>query len=249
MALQQVKISVKNGAWWIGGNDTQGSLRAKVLRVSLTGNLPAIPTEAADPNPLVAKNNTDRLKVELREWRNGMPKDTRLMGKDEGIAIFGGATASFNGWGERILIAPGDGDDWNLQAHASPHLDGYANCVTGLPNGWFDVKSATATECSLAYGPAKRKREMLCSESDGVCWLTGMSGVMGGGEAVRVFREEGNWFVEVDSAGSEISAWAVACPFGKSVDPFRSFRIVEVVRRPRPAPAQAARPQGRLLRA
>jgi hypothetical protein len=231
----RVQLTVKDGAWWLDGQDEQKNVRVRALRVSLTGNLPTIPTGATDPNPLLAKN-VDGLKVELRKWRNGSPDVTTVLRKSEGVAIFSGATGSFNGWGERVF-ADFDGHvDWILRGAASPQLEGYASCVTGLPAGWFDFESAKDVGWTTASdGDPLRHPVELLAENDGICWLAGISGLFGGGEGLRVYRADGKWFLHGVSGGSHVAGRAIVVPFGKRVDRTK-LRISELAWRPSDGP-------------
>ena len=232
----RVQLTVKDGAWWLDGADDQKIIRVRALRVSLTGNLPAISGEATAPNPLLAKKNADGFNVELRKWRNGSPEFTTLMRKTEGVAIFGGATGSFNGWGERVFADFEGHDDWILRAAASPQLEGYASCVTGLPAGWFDFESAKDVGWTTASdGDPLRHPVELLAENDGVCWLAGICGLLGGGEGMRVYRADGKWFLHGVSGGSHFAGRALVMPFGKGVDRTK-LRMSELAWRPSDGP-------------
>ena len=113
---QRFELTVKDGAWWLEGNDehsnTPGHLVVHALRVSLTGKQPALPSskerivrgDAASPPELTPAidlvQKTDALSVQERTWHYGMPRCQTLMRGGDGIALFGGSTGGIGGAGE-----------------------------------------------------------------------------------------------------------------------------------------------------
>jgi Domain of Unknown Function (DUF1080) len=187
------------------------------------------------PDPIEAKKDGDGLKVEMRFWRNDMPKSATLMRKSEGLVVHGGWTGSFNGPGEYVKILCRDRDDWILEGQAVPQLAGYVHCVTGLPEGWFDLEKTT--EAAWEQGgraPIKPSVELL-AEDAGICWLANVTGDLNGGEGVRVYRDEGKWLLGGVSGGLRIGGLAIVAPFGKGIDRTK-FRIAELAWRPADGP-------------
>ena len=68
----------------------------------------------------------------------------------------------------------------------------------------------------------------LCSEDEGICWISAISGYYGDGNGVRVRREDGKWrFTCSLTRRSECTGEAVVCRFGKGVDR-EKLRLSEV---------------------
>jgi hypothetical protein len=212
---------------------------AKVNAGGLTIETPK-PIEPRIENPPIAKANAGGLTIEPHQWHNGMPKLATLMRKNEGIAIFGGATGSYNGFQESIKVFTNDNGEWSLEGSAKPKLEGYVHCVTGLPKGWFELDNVTSAWWEQRGAKGKKKAPPpieILPENDGVCWLSGLSGAMAGAAGVRVYRANGKWFLDGETHGVGVGGRAIVLPFGKNVDRSK-LRISEIEWRPKDGPVK-----------
>jgi hypothetical protein len=165
--------------------------------------------------------------VQEHEWHNGLPGTTTLVHRNEGIAIFAGAGGTIGGWEEHAGVGIDRDGDWNLDAKASRPMRFYACSLVKLPAGLFDLDKSAIVSWSRHGNNPKQPPQELCSEYDGICWISGMGGVFGGGEGLRVHVVDGKWIFEGVSGGSDVEGEAVVCRFGKGVDRAK-LRLSEV---------------------
>jgi hypothetical protein len=246
---QQVKLTVKDGSWWLEGKDQRGNLTVRALRVSLSGALPALP---ADKERMVAKSDMSvpteiepkidiskpgrGLFVEDREWHNGMPRCRTLMHGNDGIAIFGGAAGNI--WtSEKLSVGINKTGDWIFEGRGINDCHAYACCLTGLPAGFFVSGKMRTVAFSRNSDNLNPPPQDLCSANEGICWISGMNGLFRSGEALRVSLEEGKWRLGGVSGGSDFGGEAVVCPFGKGVDR-KKLRLSEVEWHPADGPVK-----------
>ncbi|HEX3314848.1 MAG TPA: LamG-like jellyroll fold domain-containing protein, partial [Gemmataceae bacterium] len=232
---QRFELTVKDGAWWLDGNDEHasepGHLVVHALRVSLTGKQPALVSSkerivrkgpASPPKPPPAIDivpKTDALTVQERSWHYGMPRCQTLMRGGDGIALFGGSTGGIGGAGEYVAVCANKAGDWIFEGSTLVNVTAYACCLTGLPAGFFDPEKTTTAAFERDWMDSDRAPLELCSEDEGICWIGGIGGHFGSGDGVRVRREGGKWRFACSITGhSNCTGDAVVCRFGKGVD-------------------------------
>ncbi|HEX3315242.1 MAG TPA: hypothetical protein VHR72_10150, partial [Gemmataceae bacterium] len=241
---QQVELTVRDGAWWLEGNDEhaneKGHLVVHALRVSLSGKQPALTSskerivreganDPAEPAPAIdIVKKTDTLSVQERTWHNGMPHYQMLMRGSDGIAVFGGMKGAFLGGGEYVAASANKAGDWFFDASCNMPVNAYACCVTGLPAGFFDPQKTSTVAFDDDILDNDRVPLDLCSEDEGICWIGAISGSYAAGNGVRVRREDGKWrFTCSLTRHSDATGEAVVYRFGKGVDR-EKLRLSEV---------------------
>ena len=171
------------------------------------------------------------------EWHNGSPRTQTLVrhgSSGSGIAVFSGVSGVL-GWGEKLTVGVNRFGEWFFEGRGLSKASGAACRVTGLPDGFFDVDKTTMIAVSPTADHRDEEPRELCLEEEGICWIAGMGGRFGGDERLKVYREDGKWWVRCTSGGSDCSAEAVACRFGKGVDRTK-LRLDEVEWQPKDGP-------------
>ena len=182
---------------------------------------------AEKPN---AAKGIDSLSVSMQQWTKQTPRYTKLLGRNEGLGIFGGVAGNFRGFGEHVSVqinASQKPGSW--KGAPAPTPGGYACTVTGIPPGWFDLEKTTFVRW-WANGPRKMDPpKELCSESEGICWLSGIAADMSNGRRKVHVALEGPG--KMASFGGEcpiytVSGMAAVCRFSKNADPakLQAFR-------------------------
>ena len=232
---QRIELTVRDGAWWLEGNDERANhhdhLVVHALRVSLTGKQPALtnskerivregPAAGAEPAPAIDPvKRTDAPSVEERTWHNGMPHYQLLIRGSDGIAVFGGVKGGIVGGGEYVAASANKAGDWFFEASCSMPVSAFACCVSGLPAGFFDPQKTTTVAFDNDIGEGDRAPLELCSEDEGICWIGAITGSYGERNGVCVRREDGKWRFTCSRTGrSDATGEAVVCRFGKGVD-------------------------------
>jgi hypothetical protein len=172
----------------------------------------------------VAEKGIDSLSVSMQQWTKQSPKYTKLIGRDEGLGIFGGVAGNFRGFSEHVSVQINASQNWVLEGGAGTNVNGYACTVTGIPPGWFDLEKTTFVRWR-ANGPKKMDPpKELCSESEGICWLSGIAADMSNGEGVHVALQDGKWQIAGVCPIYTASGTAAVCRFSKNADPTKLRR-------------------------
>ena len=162
--------------------------------------------------------------MSTQQWTKQSPRYTKLIGRNEGLGIFGGVTGNFRGFGEHVSVQINASQNWVLEGGAGTNVNGYACTVTGIPPGWFDLEKTSFVRWR-ADGPRKMEPpKELCSESEGICWLSGIAADMSNGEGVHVALQDGKWQIGGVCPIYTVSGTAAVCRFSKNADPAKLRR-------------------------
>jgi hypothetical protein len=172
----------------------------------------------------IAEKGIDSLSVSMQQWTKQSPRFTKLLGRNEGLGIFGGVAGNFRGFGEHVSVQINASQNWVLEGGAGTNVNGYACTVTGIPPGWFDLEKTTFVRW-WANGPRKMDPPKdLCAESEGICWLSGIAADMSNGEGVHVALADGKWQIGGVCPIYTVSGMAAVCRFSKNADPAKLRR-------------------------
>jgi hypothetical protein len=188
---------------------------------------PVVKKEEFAPAPAekpIADKGIEGLSVSMQQWTKQSPRLTKLLGRNEGLGIFGGVAGNFRGFAEHVSVQINANKNWVLEGGAGTNVNGYACTVTGIPQGWFDLEKTTFVRWG-ANGPKKMDPpKELCSESEGICWLSGIAADMSNGEGVHVALQDGKWQLGGVCPIYTVSGMAAVCRFSKNADPAKLRR-------------------------
>ena len=201
----------KDGQWLLNGNSSQPRTPITVLHGS------AIAIETAQ---------RDFFKLELIEYQwNPWTPPVKMISQQDGICFLSSVRGGFIGGGEQVGVSVHDDGYWYLGGRCITAVSGKALALRAKRPGSLHARIQEYT-----WAPGDKPIKMIARQ-DGFCFLSsieggfqgGVEGGYKGGEWVRVYLNNGFWYLDGGSLQRSLKGKAISV----SLTPDRSSESIE----------------------